>query len=268
MNLIAIIPSGQTEITVNGLHQWDYGQTLEIHSNDLPAVIEVHFACSGMTEAVVRSCAAKNGVAIASIPDRCIEQTTPIVAWVYRIDGTSARTVATIKLPIMARTKPAPGASVPTEITDKYTELVSAINEQVEALKEGNVTVANALEAGHATSADQATNATNATKASGVIASLHTSCEIKEGYATPPANLSVIDMYLVVFKSVSGFGSGIFCRSEAIDGTYSTSMGDYTLVLLDSGASNGDRIMISSPGKESTEINGTLKFYKIGGISG
>ena len=77
MNIKAIIPSGQTEITVNGLHQWDYGQTLEICSNDLPAVIEVHFACSGMTEAVVRSCSSyeKDGIqtATAIIPDRCIE---------------------------------------------------------------------------------------------------------------------------------------------------------------------------------------------------
>lgn len=218
MNLIAIIPSGQTEITVNGLHQWDYGQTLEIHSNDLSPIIEVHFACSGMTEAVVRSCSVSGGVTRASIPDRCIEQTTPIVAWVYCIDGTSARTVATIKLPIIARAKPAPGASIPEVITDKYTELVSAINEQVATLKEGNVTVANAIEAGHATSADQATNATNATNADTATNANHAQSSgkwnlskdnptatynIGEGYAdtTDPLNEG---LYLAVFTSASG----------------------------------------------------------------
>ena len=177
MNIKAIIPSGQTEITVNGLHQWDYGQSLEICSNDLPALVEVHFACSGMTEAVVRSCSSfeKDGIqtATAIIPDRCVEQTTPIVAWVYQIDngGTSARTIATIRMPIIARAKPSPSASVPTVITDKYTELIGAINEEVGALQQGKVVVTKALkadhatEAGHAINADKATNADNATNA-------------------------------------------------------------------------------------------------------
>lgn len=129
MTLKAIIPSGQTELTVNGLHQWDYGQKLEIHSSELPAIVEVHFACAGMKEAVVRVCETVDGVAVAAIPDRCLEQTTPITAWVYEIDDTAGFTTKTITLPIIPRTKPQPGKSVPEEFIDKYAEAISALNE-------------------------------------------------------------------------------------------------------------------------------------------
>lgn len=140
MPIKVIIPQGQTEITVNGLHQWDYGQTIEIHSADLPAMVEVHFACAGMTEAVVRSCTTVSGVATATIPDHCLEQTTPITAWVYEVkSGTSGYTSKTIILPIIPRTRPQVGATVPTTISDKYTESIAAINGIVSSLTEGKV---------------------------------------------------------------------------------------------------------------------------------
>lgn len=141
MNVKAIIPAGQAEITVNGLHQWDYGQKLEIHSADLPALIEVHFSCSGMESAVVRSCATVNGVAEVAIPDLCLEQTTPIVAWVYEIGETSGVTTKTIILPIIGRTRPQQAPTVPEEISDKYTESIAEINKQIGSLKDGTVEV-------------------------------------------------------------------------------------------------------------------------------
>lgn len=151
MTLKAIIPSGQTELTVNGLHQWDYGQKLEIHSPDLPAVVEVHFACAGMTEAVVRVCEAADGVAVAVIPDHCLEQTTPITAWVYEVEsGTSGYTSKTIILPIIPRTRPQVCATVPTTISDKYTESIAAINGIVSSLTEGKVEANHAKTAGSA----------------------------------------------------------------------------------------------------------------------
>lgn len=145
MNLKAIIPSGMTEITVNGLHQWDYGRKLEIHSSGLPAVIEVHFACAGMKEAVVRSCSVTNGVAVAAIPDRCLEQTAPITAWVYEIDGTSGVTTVKMNLTVKPRTRPCPTKEIPTNISDKYTEAVTAMNSVIASVAAGNVTVARAI---------------------------------------------------------------------------------------------------------------------------
>ena len=165
MAIKAIIPAGQTKVTVNGLHQWDYGQILEVYDDDLPALVEIHFACAGMDEAVVRSCSNLAGVASAVIPDHCLEQIAPVVAWVYGIDGTAGQTLRTIVMPVIRRTKPAPAGSVPTYISDKYTELVSAIAEQVDALKEGDVVVSRALKADQATVAVSATEAVHAVRA-------------------------------------------------------------------------------------------------------
>ena len=174
MNIKAIIPAGITEITVNGLHQWDYGRKLEIHSPDLPAIVEVHFACAGMTEAVVRSCTATNGVAVAAIPDICLEQTSPITAWVYLVGESSGATAKTVTLTVIERTRPQPTETIPEDISNKYTEAISAMNDAVDDIINGEYKVKsadhaivadNATNADHAIVADNATSATNATNA-------------------------------------------------------------------------------------------------------
>ena len=181
MALKAIIPPGQTEITVNGLHQWDYGRKLEIHSTDLPPLVEVHFSCTGMETAVVRACSVIDGVAEVAIPDRCLEQSAPILAWIYKIDGTAGATTKTIILPVIARTRPQATASAPEAYTDKYTEAVTAMNELVkdvenavkdtaaEVLEEvkgslslGEISVKRADNAGFADVADEADTAQTA----------------------------------------------------------------------------------------------------------
>ena len=121
MSIKVIIPEGLTEITANGLHQWDYGQQLEVTCEGLPSLVEVHFACAGMSEAVVRSCSVSAlGVLTAAIPDRCLEQTAPIYAWVVVIGASSGTTVLQITLPIIERPRPEAAASLPEEIVDKY----------------------------------------------------------------------------------------------------------------------------------------------------
>lgn len=165
MAIQAIIPAGQTEVTVNGLHQWDYGQILEVHDLSLPAVVEIHFACPRMDEAVVRPCTTIKGVASAVIPDHCLEQNAPVVAWVYGIDGTTGQTLRTIVMPVIRRTKPAPAAMMPTYFSDKYTELMTAVTEQVDALRAGDVTVSNAIKAEQATVATTSTEAVHALRA-------------------------------------------------------------------------------------------------------
>mgnify|MGYP007081727277 CR=1 FL=1 len=162
MSIIATFPDGLDHVTVNGLHQWDWGQKLEIRDATLPALVEVHFACPGMTDAVVRSCAVVKGVATAAIPDRCIEQSAPITAWVVAIGETSGETIRTITLPVIARTRPEPSATIPAEVSDKYTEAVAAMNAAVDAIEDGTITAA---EAGHAAEADHATDAGSANSA-------------------------------------------------------------------------------------------------------
>lgn len=160
MSLKAFIPSGQTALTVNGLHQWDYGQKLEIHDDDLPAEIEVHFACVGMAEAVVRSCNVVQGVAEAAIPDQCLEQTAPITAYIVEVGVDSRATTKVLVLTVSPRPRPQEAGTLTPAITDKYTELIAAVNEQVAALKAGNVTVARALTADTAAQAQTAKSAT------------------------------------------------------------------------------------------------------------
>lgn len=107
MGIKAVFPAGVTEITVHGLHQWDRGQTLEIHDSTLPSVIEVHFANCDAREAVVHSAPVTNGVATVSIPNECLIKTTPMMVWIYEIARTSGRTVRTIRVPLTPRAKPA-----------------------------------------------------------------------------------------------------------------------------------------------------------------
>lgn len=159
MNLQAIIPPGQTEAVVNGLHQWDYGRVLELHCANLPAIVEVHFACIGMEEAIVRTGEAVSGQVTVTIPDVCLEQRAPVTAWVYCMDDTSGHTAMTITLPIIPRARPSRSEYTPSVIQDSYTELVAAVNGAVDSINRGEVMVANAV---HAAAADRATEADSA----------------------------------------------------------------------------------------------------------
>lgn len=300
MNLKAIIPSGQTEITVNGLHQWDYGRKLEIHSDELPALIEVHFACSGMTEAVVRSCAVVDGVATADIPDHCIEQTTPIVAWIYCIDDTSGKTERTIIMPIIARTKPAPSPSVPTFVSDKYTELIGAVNEQIGALQDGRVTAAKATKAtqdgnGNNIATTYATKTELNEHAKHKIPLL-CSVEITNGVALlreeDAVNLQNTFCALVLRANPGTGRDNLFTGvtqilediSWSVDNTvtveddvgyYYTSCGKYTIAYRTGSYDESNttseytyaNVYVYLDGELASTVNGTLEFYKLGGIS-
>ena len=156
------IPTGETEARLSALYQWDYGQVLEIEAQNLPTLVEVHFACRDMTEAVVHVCSTALNVATVTIPDQCLEHTGEITAWVYEIDGTSGRTLYRITIPIIARARPARGESIPVTVEDTYTQLITKVNEAMGNLSEGTVIVSNAT---HATMADRATQADNASAA-------------------------------------------------------------------------------------------------------
>lgn len=205
MAIKAVFPTGKDTISVSGLFQWDYGQILEIESADIGSeIMEVHFACKNMTEAIVRSCSFTDGVGTVVIPDQCLEQSSTITAWLYRIVGTQGHTIKTISLQITERTRPSIVREIPQIISDRYTELITEINESIDNLENGNVTVAraidadkaafatsagNAANANHAVSADNATNATNAPDMG-----IHTDPEdVDEGQAFG-------------FKNTNGFG--------------------------------------------------------------
>ena len=166
MTIKAVFPTGTDAVTTNNLYQWDYGQVLEIESSDLPTLIEVHFAYQGLSEAIVRSCSVSNKIGTVTIPNQCLEQYSPITAWVYEISGTLGRTTKKITIPITARTRPGTHKAPPEEYTDKYTELISEVNEAVGALTSGKVAAEHAHSATNASYASASGNASTASFAS------------------------------------------------------------------------------------------------------
>lgn len=165
MAIRATLSSGIASAKTTSLFQWDYGQQLEIVSDDLPPIVEVHFACKGMSEAVVMPCSITDGTGIVTIPDSCLEQSTDITAWVYSIEGTQGKTVKTITIPIVSRIRPGRSETIPQGVSDKYTELISQVNDAIKDLKDGTVTVKKAETADSATKATSATNASFANSA-------------------------------------------------------------------------------------------------------
>lgn len=192
MSIKATLPSGMTELTVNGLHQWDYGQKLEIEAADLPSMLEVHFSCPGMGAAEVRVGSAAAGVTTVAIPDVCLEQSGPITAWVVELGESSGTTIKTITLPVIPRTRPQTSEGPEPGVVDRYNEALAAMGALLDEVEEGNIkpkyaeladkaktadsatraesadtatTADTATEADHATSADTATEADHATSA-------------------------------------------------------------------------------------------------------
>ena len=167
MSIKATFSTGSDSTTVRGLYQWDIGQVLEIEAADIGTeIVEVHFACPNMNEAIVYPCSFTNGIGSVTIPDVCLEQTSTITAWIYRTTNTQGYyTSKTITLPITARTRPGVKRDIPIATSDKYTELITRVNEVLEKLESGEVVVAqaiNATTAGHATSAGNAGTAGHA----------------------------------------------------------------------------------------------------------
>lgn len=166
MAIKALFQSGNVEALTDSLYQWDYGQELEIEAVDLGTQeIEVHFACPNMTEAIVKPCYLAAGIGTVSIPDDCLEQSSTITAWIYEIVGTQGRTRKVVKIPVIARTRPSVGHDIPTEICDRYTELITAVNKALAELQSGDIVVKKATEAVTATTATSAGNASSASYA-------------------------------------------------------------------------------------------------------
>lgn len=164
-----VFPKGATSVTIEPMHQWDYGRQLEIDVTGLPTVIEVHFACQGMTEAIAYACGVKNGVITVPVPNGCLKQTTPITAWIYVYEGDCSKTVRTIIIPVTARTKPPEHEDIPDNVGDRYTEVITQMNAVVDGLLDGSTPVKSAETATTAEKATTATTAESATVATSAV---------------------------------------------------------------------------------------------------
>lgn len=218
--------AGQTEKRLSPLYQWDYGQTLEIEAPNLPTIIEVHFACPAMTEAVVHTCSCVNGVASVAIPDQCLEQEREITAWVYEVEGTSGRTLYRVFIPIIARTRPSRGESVPIEVSDTYTQLITEVNEAVSKIANGEIMVATAAKATSADRATQADNASSAAMATSATFATTAGVANSAGYATTAdkdgSGRTIASTYLrcaADFMQSSTYSDGLFLFAVLIENT-------------------------------------------------
>lgn len=205
MPIIATFSAAALDITVNGLHQWDYGQQLEIRAGGLPVVVEVHFSYPGAREAIVRSCNAASGVVTVAIPDVCLEQSGLVQVWVYEVGTTSGRTIRTVNLPIIPRPRPALTPSDPETYSDKYTEAVGAMEAAVADIKSGNYTAGHATEADHAAAADTATSAGKATADGDGKNIAATYGDFTQAWVTGASKLPAAGAYLIAVPN--GFDS-------------------------------------------------------------
>ncbi len=110
--VIATFPKDTNYISVSGLTQWDYGQTLSIRGLDLPPAAEVHFSLQETGgESLNRIGVTKDGVTEVSIPDSFLgapdmAQNYKIWAFVYIREEGSGETIKKICLNVKSRPKP------------------------------------------------------------------------------------------------------------------------------------------------------------------
>jgi len=128
--LTAVFADGETEVTVEGLWQWDYGQILKIEGLDLPDYYTVHFSNAPTRGKTKGQIGDADGV---KIPSSLIETGAPVYAWIFLHTGDSdGETEYMITMPVTTRPKPDP--EEPTEdeqsIIDQLIGLMQEATEQ------------------------------------------------------------------------------------------------------------------------------------------
>ena len=297
MAIKVVFPTGAASITVAGLYQWDYGQTLEIECPEIGSeIVEVHFACTGMSEAIVRPCTFVSGIGTVIIPDRCLEQTSPITAWIYKVDSKQGHTIKTITLPLTARTRPGKVHDIPPSYIDKYADLIQEVNETVNAMERGDITVmfatgaesarnadyaktsGNASSATYATSAGSATQAGSATRADTagkasllMVAPDYPYCKITLASGSGSTSKTLDEgLYIVNYDDGNRkILSGILCIGtlDERSRSYSLTLGTVALWCEERSAGGMNVSLISLNSTHTISMNGTLSFIRIGNIS-
>lgn len=140
MNTIPVELKTEQPHVYTGVYQHDYGQILQIHGKNLPAVAEVQFSLQdqgGQTE--TRVGVTTNDVLEVQVPDKMLknEEVTEnycIFAYLYITDGKSGNTE--YKITIHTTSRPAPGevGEDPDEshILDEAVNAVNAAAERAE----------------------------------------------------------------------------------------------------------------------------------------
>lgn len=102
----AIFEQGSAHTHAPGLTQWDYGQKLVIRGIDWADGMELHFAESNRTDALVTKATQEEGTICGMIPDKLLESGHDLEAYVYTADEKEGETIRTIRMPVKRRQKP------------------------------------------------------------------------------------------------------------------------------------------------------------------
>lgn len=131
-------------ITIPGLSQYDYGQTLRIEGLQLPSVVQVHFSLEEMRgTAQIRVGNMVNGAVEVQIPDELLRQETKetysIFAWVYVDNGVTGKTECKMRIPVELRSKPADYTDEDEDrlknTLEKMMEVAETMEQEVNSLK-------------------------------------------------------------------------------------------------------------------------------------
>lgn len=93
-------------VSVEKLHQWDVGQSLQISGLDLYVAPMVHFATKAEDTAYVVQSEMSNGNITVVIPDKVLSHGYPIIAYVYYEVGLDKKTIKSVTIPVVKRQKP------------------------------------------------------------------------------------------------------------------------------------------------------------------
>ena len=116
---------------VEGLTQWDRGQKLEIVGLNLPSSVEIHFAQKDDEDATPVVGSTMDGVTQVDIPDRMLQFSETIHAYIYLSDKSFGETIFTIHLPIRERNRPSTYFADPNP-DNPFGQLVEQVSQYTE----------------------------------------------------------------------------------------------------------------------------------------
>jgi hypothetical protein len=119
--------------------QWDTHVLFNIYGLSLGRAPEIHFAKSGMSEAIVKqSEMTRDGIISVEMPDIMLRTTAPIVVYICGYEGEEFRTWYKLELKVNARPKPADYIAEDDEKIYSYNALEYLVQNTVTELTRAN----------------------------------------------------------------------------------------------------------------------------------
>lgn len=119
--------------------QWDTHVLFNIYGLSLGRAPEIHFAKSGMSEAIVKqSEMTRDGIISVQMPDVMLQSTAPVKVYICGYEGEEFRTWYTLELKVLGRLKPADYIAEDDEKIYSYNALENKLDNTVVELTRAN----------------------------------------------------------------------------------------------------------------------------------